>query len=84
MQEETKPQKINSLLRIYRSWKFRRDCAKHKVHHNVVETGKYVYIDHKRIYHVLDPDGVNVEPFGSYSIITLKFIAKSYCRKGGQ
>lgn len=81
MQEETNPKKINPLLRIYRSWKFRRDCAKYNPRHVVVEADKYVYIDHKRIHHVLVPDGVNVEPFDEYSIITLKFIAKSYRRE---
>lgn len=47
--------------------------------HEVVETKESVYIDGKRISHVLSPNGVKVDNFGNnQKIVTISFVAKSY------
>ncbi len=81
-QEEPRCKKINPILRRIRSWKFRKYVSSHYAPiHAVVETDEAVYIDRKRIHHVLVPDGVEVEELGpDQLIITLRFCAKSYRR----
>lgn len=78
--EEPRRKKINPILRRIRIWKFRKYVLRHYAPiHAVVETDKAVYIDRKRIHHVLVPDGVEVEELcPDHLIITLRFCAKSY------
>lgn len=48
--------------------------------HIVIETDNAVYIDGKRIRFIVK-DSIKTEPFGSYAVITLSFVAKKFLKR---